>query len=116
MTAVEKRRETVEGCWIPLEKTTSKSGNCGVLRRLKYFLHRPSVRLGSLGRKPRSGAQLRNERFVSYLSSNNRKRIDTDLQDALLAGRKVARRLVMLAAFAMVAWVVLESARAIGMF
>ncbi len=87
-----------------------------MIRSLKRMLHRPAIKLGSLGRKPRSGAQLRNERFVSYLSANNRKRIDTDLQDALLAGRRFARRVAMLAAVAFVAWVVLQSARAIGMF
>ena len=87
-----------------------------MIRSLKRMLHRPAIKLGSLGRKPRSGAQLRNERFVSYLSANNRKRIDTDLQDALLSGRRLARRLVMLAALVLVAWVVLESARAISMF
>ena len=87
-----------------------------MIRSLKRLLHRPAIKLGSLGRKPRSGAQLRNERFVSYLSANNRKRIDTDLQDALLAGRRFARRVAMLAAVAFVAWVVLQSARAIGMF
>lgn len=87
-----------------------------MIRSLKRLLHRPAIKLGSLGRKPRTGAQLRNERFVSYLSANNRKRIDTDLQDALLAGRRFARRVAMLAAVAFVAWVVLQSARAIGMF
>ncbi|OIR05209.1 hypothetical protein GALL_127670 [mine drainage metagenome] len=87
-----------------------------MIRSLKRLLHRPAIKLGSLGRKPRSGAQLRNERFVSYLSANNRKRIDTDMQDALLAGRRFARRVAMLAAVAFVAWVVLQSARAIGMF
>jgi zona occludens toxin (predicted ATPase) len=68
-----------------------------------------------LGR-PRSRSRLRNERFASYLSANNRRSIDTDAQDALLAGRKVARGLLSLAALALAAWVVLESALAVGIF
>jgi hypothetical protein len=87
-----------------------------VISFVRRLLHRPALQLGSLGRAPRSGQRLRNERFASYLASNNRRSLNTDRQDALLAGRRLVRGALMLGLVALAAWVVVESASAIGVF
>jgi hypothetical protein len=84
-----------------------------VLRALLNFLRRPALRFG-LRRDPRG--RFRDPRFVSFLSQNNRKSLDTDTQDAVLAGRRVMRTLLKLAFFGGGAWVVLESAKALSVF
>lgn len=101
---------------IHLEKTTPKLRLRDVLNFLKRLLHRPALRLGNLGLRTRSQSQLRNERFASYLAANNRKSINTDLHDTLLASRKLARHVTVLAVLGLLVWVVVESAQAIGVF
>lgn len=84
---------------------------------LRRLFHRPALKLGSLGRRERSGGvRLRNERFVSYLSANNRGSINTDSKDSLLALRRLARASLVLCLFGLAAWVVVESASAVGVF
>jgi len=84
-----------------------------VIRRLCY---RPAIRLGRIDRGPRDRAHLRSERFASFLAANNRKTINTDVQDALLVGRRIVRQFLIFAAGAVLAWIALESARAVGVF
>ncbi len=87
-----------------------------VIRFAKQLLHRPALKLGSLGLAPQSRSRLRNERFASYLVESNRKAVNTDLQDALLAGRRLFRHALILGAIGMIVWVVFESAQAVSMF
>lgn len=87
-----------------------------MLRFLRELFHRPTIKLGSLGHAPRSRGHLRNERFASYLASNNRRSVNSDRSDALLATRKLFRVGLVLGAIAFAAWVVVESAQAIGVF
>jgi hypothetical protein len=84
-----------------------------VLRRLCY---RPAIRLGRIEQGPCNRTHLRSERFASYLAANNRKTLNTDRQDVLLAGRRIVRQFLIFAAGAALAWIALESARAVGMF
>lgn len=84
-----------------------------VLRALKALCHRPAVRFG-LARDDRG--RLRDPRFVSFVAQNNRKLLDTDFQDAVLRGRKFARRLIVAFLAFGGAWIVLESARALSVF
>jgi hypothetical protein len=84
-----------------------------VRRALKNFLHRPAIRFG-LGRYPRR--RFRDPRFVSFLTQNNRKMLDTDFQDTVLRGRKLAKQAFVLALVVGCAWVVLESAQALSVF
>jgi hypothetical protein len=86
------------------------------MRRLKQLFHRPALDLGNLGMVPQSRSRLRNEQFASYLFENNRKVINTDMQDAILAGRRLVRHLFILGSVGMIIWVVVESAQAVGMF
>lgn len=83
---------------------------------LRSFFHRPVFRLGKLDRGPRDSRRLRNERFASYLSSYNRKTINTDWQDTLLALRRLLRQASVLAGIGALVWIAVESARAVGMF
>lgn len=50
------------------------------------------------------------------MAQNNRTKLDTDLQDAVLQGRKVMKNIFRLALALGGAWVVLESARALSIF
>ncbi|MFM9080549.1 MAG: hypothetical protein ACKOTE_10550 [Opitutaceae bacterium] len=50
------------------------------------------------------------------MAQNNRRRVDTDLLDAVLRSRRLLRNLLKLALAGGGAWVVLESARALSIF
>jgi len=77
------------------------------------FFHRPALRFG-LAKDSRG--RFRDPRFVSFLSQNNRKTLNTDFQDAVLRGRRLVRNLLILAAAAGSSWIVLESAKALSLF
>ena len=68
------------------------------------------------GFRPELRGRLRNPQFVSFMAHNNRRRVDTDLHDAVLRGRKLMRNLLRLALAGGGAWVVLESAKALAIF
>jgi hypothetical protein len=80
---------------------------------LKNLFHRPVIRNG-MSRDSRG--KFRNPRFVSFISENNRKTLNTDFQDAVLRGRKLFRYALVGALGCIAAWVVLESAHALSMF
>jgi len=84
-----------------------------VLRALLNFFHRPALRFGMA--RDRRG-RFRDPRFVSFLSENNRSRLDTQFQDNDLRGRKFVRHLFWLGVAAGGAWVALESAKALSVF
>ncbi|OYU99756.1 MAG: hypothetical protein CFE26_25105 [Verrucomicrobiales bacterium VVV1] len=85
-----------------------------MLRFLANLLHRPAIRFGLA--RDRRGSRLRDPRFVSFMAQTNRRSLDTDLQDAVLRGRKLARHAMIAAAFAGAAWFALESAKALSIF
>jgi hypothetical protein len=84
-----------------------------VLRALLNACHRPAIRFG-LVRDPRG--KFRDPRFVSFMASGNRKALNTDVHDAVLRGRKWMRAGLKFALVGGVAWVVLESAKALSVF
>ncbi len=84
-----------------------------MLSALMQFFHRPALRFG-LAKDSRG--RFRDPRFVSFLSQNNRKTLNTDFQDAVLRGRRLVRNLLILAAAAGASWIVLESAKALSLF
>jgi hypothetical protein len=84
-----------------------------VLRALKNLCHRPAIRFG-LARDGRS--HLRDPRFVSFVAQSNRKTLDTDFHDAVLRGRKLARKAFVVLLALGGAWIALESARALSVF
>jgi hypothetical protein len=84
-----------------------------MLSLIKNVFHRPAIRFGLA----RNGhGKFRDPRFVSFISESNRKTLNTDFQDAVLRGRKVARYALVVALVCVGAWVVLESAHALSMF
>ncbi len=84
-----------------------------MLRWLLNLCRRPTLRFGM--RQDRRG-RFRDPRFVSFIVQNNRRSLNTDLQDAVLQGRKLFRRVLILATAAGGAWVLIESAKALSMF
>lgn len=84
-----------------------------MLRFVLNLCHRPVLRSG-LRRDPRG--RFRDPQFVSFMAQSNRRRLDTDLHDAVLRGRKFMRNVFRLAIAGGCAWVVLESAKALSMF
>ncbi len=84
-----------------------------MLHAWRNLFRRPAIRSGLArdGRGP-----FRNPQFVSFLAQNNRKRLDTDFQDAVLRGRKFVRQALVLLFAGGLAWVVIESARALTVF
>lgn len=87
--------------------------NRDVLRLLpRRFRHR-ALRL-DLARDDRG--RLRDPRFASFMSVANRKPVNTDFQDAVLLGRRLARRTLLVLIALGGAWVVVESAQALSVF
>lgn len=84
-----------------------------MLRALKNFCRRPSVRFG-LARDSRG--RLRDPQFVSFVAQNNRKVRHTDFHDTVLRSRKFFKRTFVTLLAGGGAWVVLESARALSAF
>ncbi len=84
-----------------------------MLRFLLNLCHRPSLRFG-LRRDPRG--RFRDPRFVSFMAQNNRTKLDTDLHDTVLRGRRIMKNVFRLALAGGCAWVVLESAKALAVF
>lgn len=84
-----------------------------MLRALFNFFRRSPLRFGL--RRDQRG-RFRDPRFVSFMAQTNRTKLDTDLQDAVLQGRKVMKNIFRLAFALGGAWVVLESARALTIF
>jgi hypothetical protein len=79
---------------------------------LKRLWQAPAARWG-LARDP---GRFRDPRFVSFLVQNNRRTVDTHVQDAVLRGRRLAKQALFVAVAAGGAWFVLESAKALSAF
>lgn len=50
------------------------------------------------------------------MAQNNRKTLNTDFQDTVLRGRRLAKQVFLVVIAAGAAWVVVESAKALSMF
>ena len=84
-----------------------------MLRFLRHLCHRPVLRFG-LARD--AHGRLRDPRFVSFIAQSNRKLLNTDLHDAVLRGRKLARQALLVLLALGGAWILLESAQALSLF
>lgn len=85
----------------------------GVFRALLNLLHRPAIRMGLAQDRRRS---LRDPRFVSFMTQNNRKTLDTHFHDTVMRGRRLLRHGMALLVAAAFAWVAIESAKALSVF
>lgn len=84
-----------------------------MLRFLANLFRRPAIGFGL--RRDRRG-RFRDPRFTSFMAQSNRSRVDTDLRDTMLRGRKLAKNLFRLGLAGGCAWIVLESAKALSVF
>lgn len=66
--------------------------------------------------RPEWHGRFRNPQFVSFMAQNNRRRLNTDLHDAVLRGRKAMKNVLRFALAGGCAWVVVESAKALSIF
>ena len=85
-----------------------------MLRALKNLLPHRALRFGL--RDDHAHGRLRDPRFVSFVAQSNRKSLNTDLRDAVLRSRVFFRKVLVTAAIIGVAWVALESAKALSVF
>jgi hypothetical protein len=107
------RRERCDGSGFRFEITTPKCRLGFVLRAFAHLCrHLP------LSWRSRRGAAepRRSARLASYMTQHNRARLDTDLRDAALQGRRLVKNLFRLALLAGGAWVAVESAKAFSIF
>ena len=84
-----------------------------MLRALLNFCRRPQIRFGM---RRDSRGRFRDPRFASFMVESNRSRLDTDLHDTVLRGRKLLKNVFLLALLGGGAWVVVESAKALSVF
>ena len=82
-------------------------------RALLNFCRRPAL---PFGLRSDTRGRFRDPRFASFIGQNNRTKLDTDLQDTVLRGRKLVKNLFRLALIGGGAWVVVESAKALSVF
>jgi hypothetical protein len=96
-----------------LEKTTLKCDWFRMWRALQQLGQDLAARLGL---PPGGRGRFRDPRFVSFLVQNNRRSVDTHLQDAVLRGRRLVKQALVLAVAAGGVWFVVESAKALSAF
>jgi len=80
---------------------------------LKNCFRRPPLRFG-LGQDRRS--RFRNPCFASFIAHNDPRVRSSDSHDALLRGRRLVRRALLLLVGLGGAWIVIESAKALATF
>lgn len=84
---------------------------------LKSLFYRPPIRMGRVDNTLIQTTRLRNAQFVSFMSQNESlTSFNTDRYDVRLRRRKRIKYALLAATLAGVAWIVLESAKAITMF
>ncbi|MFH1497383.1 MAG: hypothetical protein ABII82_06100 [Verrucomicrobiota bacterium] len=88
-----------------------------VLNVLLNLFRRSPIRMGRVDNSRINRTRIRNAQFVSFMSEGRcLSGRDSDRYDARLRRQKLMRSLATLAAAAGLAWIVVESARAISMF
>lgn len=96
-----------------IEITTPKYRLPSVLRALLNLCGRRSFSR----RRPRTAAGVwKGNRFDSFMAQHNRRRVDVDLRDAALQGRRMMKLTLWFALLGGGAWVAVESARALSIF
>lgn len=87
------------------------------MRTVRHWLHRPSIRMGSVDNSRIRTTRIRNAGFVSFFAEQGCLTARShDHFDARLRRQRVGRALVLIAVTALATWVVIESARAISVF
>ena len=87
-----------------------------MLRELRYWLHRPAIRMGSVDNSRIHRTRLKNAQFISYLVESGFRQVNADHYEASLRRRRLGRNLLVGMLAAGMAWIVVESAQALSMF
>ena len=90
-----------------------------MLRVVKNWFHRPAIRMGRVDNSRIRTTAIRNAQFVSFISESGTLRSSsrqTDRYEARLRRRKVLKSFFALVLTAGVAWVIIESAKALSIF
>lgn len=77
-----------------------------------FLLHPPSRQHG----RSELRGRFQNPQFVSFMAQNNRKRINSDLHDAVLRGSRLLKNVLRFALAGGCTWIVIESAKALSIF
>lgn len=84
-----------------------------VFRRMLNYCPRPAFR----PRKRRgTPGRFCDPRFASFMGQSNRTKLNTDMADAILRGRKLMKHFLGLGLLGGGAWVLVESAKALSVF
>jgi len=84
-----------------------------VFRVLLNFCHRPALQFGL---RNDARGRFRDPRFASFIGQSNRTKLDPNFLDTILRGRKLMRNVLALGLVGGVAWVLVESAKALSVF
>lgn len=106
------RRERRDGSGFRIEKTTPNWRLEAVLRAIANLcLRLPLPRMHRRAVPAAKGARL-----ASFMAQHNRPRVNTDLRDATLQGRRLMKNALKAALLGGGAWVAVESAKAFSIF
>jgi len=87
------------------------------MRTLRQWLHRPSIRMGSVDNSRIRTTRIRNAQFVSFFAENGCVSArNSDHHDARLRRQRLVRGIALVGVTALATWIVIESARAISLF
>ncbi|MFT3783095.1 MAG: hypothetical protein QM790_13890 [Nibricoccus sp.] len=84
---------------------------------VKSLFHRPAIRMGRVDNTLIRTTRLRNAQFVSFMSQTESiAPFSSDRYESRMRRRKIVKLALFVAGIAGVAWVIVESARAMTMF
>ena len=87
-----------------------------MLRAFRHWLHRPALRMASVDNSRIHTTRTQNAQFISYLVESGFRQVNPDRYEASLRRRRLGRNLLVAAMAGGLAWVVIESAKALSMF
>jgi hypothetical protein len=88
-----------------------------MLSTLKNLFHRPAIRMGRVDNSRIQTTRIRNAQFISFVAeTGSLVPFNTDRYDIRLRRQKTVKGLITLAVVGGLAWIVIESARALSMF
>jgi len=87
-----------------------------MLRALLLKLRRPAIRMASVDNSRIRTTRTQNAQFISYLVESGFRQVNPDHYEASLRRRRLGRGLLVGMLAAGLAWVVIESAKALSAF
>lgn len=88
-----------------------------MLCTLKNLFHRPAIRMGRVDNSRIQTTRIRNAQFISFVAETGSLcPFNSDRYDNRLRRQKLIKSAITLSVIAGVAWIVIESAKALAMF